>query len=263
MLTSQSIPNEDGVKERFIQRLENAMYANQTINVGDTHPIDLLAQYQLGIRDYRNVVVYHNGDTPKNIYKGLHWETQHVEGSIIDIKKAMIDNSQYLCIVCSSVYESNLDIKDYSGGIFYVTKGINISSNEKGIGGALCIDDRRARNQGLITKKYPVFYKGETFECGIDLFRDQELMYQHFSDIGANLETVDEGDWLIVCLTEKFKSNPSLWRVVKERGGVYFLDGCTHYRQGSISKYQGESIYSLYICHLIKVYIEAEEFCDL
>ena len=62
MLASPSVSSDDGIKERFIQRLENAMYANQTINVGDKHPIDLFAHYQLGIRQYPNVVVYHNQD---------------------------------------------------------------------------------------------------------------------------------------------------------------------------------------------------------
>ena len=49
VLASQSVSNEDGIKQRLIQRLKNAMYANQIINVGDNHPIDLLAHYQLGI----------------------------------------------------------------------------------------------------------------------------------------------------------------------------------------------------------------------
>ena len=264
MLASPSVSSDDGIKERFIQRLENAMYANQTINVGDKHPIDLFAHYQLGIRQYPNVVVYHNDSTPKNMYKGLNWETKYVDG---DTKQAMIRDSQFLCVVCQSAFDLGFNVDDYSGDIYYITKGVNISTNEKGIGGALCIDDRSNRQRNLINKKYPVFYQGQMFDCAIDMYQNKELMDNYFSSTEANLDRVDEGDWLVVCLTEKFKSNPCLWKAVKERGGVYYLDGCTHYRNKtsgeSETKYEGEGTFSLYICHLIDAYIEAEDYCDI
>ena len=265
VLASQSVSNEDGIKQRFIQRLKNAICANQTINVGDSHPIDLLAHYQLGINSYPNVVVYHNNNEPKNIYKGLDWGTKSIDGSVADAKQAMIKDSQFLCVVCDSVFNIGVNVDDYSGDIYYVTKGVNISSNEKGIGGALCIDDRTNRNKGFITKPYPVMYQGEIFDCAIDLFRNKTLMNKYFHSIETNPDKIDPLDWLIVCLTEKFKSNPFLWRAVKERGGVYYLDGCTHYKAGNINdvKYEGEGPYSLYICSLIDAYIEAESFCDI
>ena len=265
MLASQSVSNSDGIRERFISKLENAIQANQTINIGDSHPIDLLAQYQLGIRNYDNVVVYHNEENPKNMYQWQKWETVYVRGTVHDRKKAMMENSDFLCLVCNSPYESNLDIDNYNGRIHFVTKGVNISSSEGGIGGALCINDRQCRQNGLIKKEYPVIYQGKRYNCAIDLFTD-ETKKKEFFQLNNNPESLyelDDRDWLGHCLTEKFKSNPRLWLAVKKRGGIYFLEGCTHYKKGVVSPYEGDSVYSVYICFLIDAYINAEEFCDI
>ena len=217
MITTASAPDEEGVKDRLIQRLESAIQAEQTINIGDTDAIDLLAQYQLGIRNYNNVVVYHTDETPRNNCRYMSWDTVRVDGTIEDRKNAMTENADYVCVVCDSASDVDLSIDRYKGVVHYVTKGVNISSSERGIGGALCIDDRKCRESRLISREYPVFYQGLIYNCAIDLFRDEQKKREYFElhNNAGSLYKLDDRDWLGVCLTEKFKSNPRLWLSVR------------------------------------------------
>ncbi len=106
-------------------------------------------------------------------------------------------------------------------------EGINIYSGEKGLGAALTNPTELARRKGNLGSKFPVTFRGETYP-------DAEAAYQacKSGDVWAN-------DWImqrIIC--RKFQQHIPLFEAVCQRGGVFFLQQCSHLTGAKTERFQ-------------------------
>lgn len=128
-------------------------------------------------------------------------------------------------------------------------EGINIFSGEPGLGGALTNPTVLARRKGCITARYPVTYNSRVFP-------DVELAY-HVLASGA----VAEDDELMANLIlQKFLQHPDLLCDVTGRGGVVFLEACSHFtnaRSPGSQSWEGAGRQSRFIRNLVAGYQKA------
>ena len=128
---------------------------------------------------------------------------------------------------------------------------MNISSNEPGLGGALTNMTVLAQSKGRIHRAYPVTIAGM-------LFVDAESAYQNMK-VG-DPERDDATMAYIIC--EKFLQHKHILTLTTYKGGVPFLEKCTHFTNARTARYQaweGVGRSSRFIRNLINGYTKAEE----
>lgn len=74
-------------------RIGTIINLNAQVLVGDAFGVDLEVQQELNSRGYRNVVVYHRGEVPRNNVGG--WPTVAVQGSYTDRDRRMCGDADY------------------------------------------------------------------------------------------------------------------------------------------------------------------------
>ena len=107
-------------------------------------------------------------------------------------------------------------LKDESDVIKNI-QGIDISSNTKGLGGALTNPTSLAKNKGKITREYPVEFKGK-------IYKDAETAYQMLKETA----TKDEGpnstyNLMVQIIKAKLEQHPVLTEKITEQGGTQFI----------------------------------------
>jgi hypothetical protein len=123
-----------------------------------------------------------------------------------------------------------------------VADGVNISSNTKGIGGALTNPTTKSKKKGNINYDYPVIFRGEYYS-------DAEEAYQ------ANKKSVKDEDkqaLMVEIIKAKLCYNPDLVEGIDEHGGVAWLERCSHKIAGKA--WEGEGRESTFIQALITAY---------
>lgn len=96
-------------------------------------------------------------------------------------------------------------------------QGINIFSGESGLGGALTNPTALARRKGNIEHRYPIKVNGVAYQ-------DVELAYHAFKTGDA----ASDNDMMANLIAQKLLDHPSLMAEVTERGGLPFLEVCSH-----------------------------------
>lgn len=96
--------------------------------------------------------------------------------------------------------------------------GINIYSGAVGLGGALTNPTVLSRRKGSIDKSYPIKLDGRDYP-------DVEAAY-HCLKTG---DVVADDRMMAVAIAIKFRTYPDLRDEVVSRGGVSFLELCTHW----------------------------------
>lgn len=128
--------------------------------------------------------------------------------------------------------------------------GINISSNTKGLGGALTNPTEKAFLKGKIKHSYPVVWKGTRFP-------DVEAAYQSYktADEQANDQIQAE------IIQAKLTQHPKLLEAVRSRGGEDFIVACSH-KVGAVTdrakSWEGQGMQSRFLRNLRVGYILAE-----
>lgn len=121
--------------------------------------------------------------------------------------------------------------------------GINIFSGEHGLGGALTNPTEMAKRKGCIDVRYPITYHSRAYP-------DVELAY-HVLATG----NVDSDDELMANLiAQKFLQHATLFDTVAARGGVAFLERCSHFtnaRSAGFQSWEGQGRDSRFIRNLI------------
>lgn len=141
-----------------------------------------------------------------------------------------------------------------AGADLRISHGINIYSGEEGLGGGLTNPTELAHGKGKIKHHYPVELLGSVFP-------DAEAAYQALKLDPAKFPTESDAynDGLMVdILAAKFRQHPKLERVVRDRGGVLWLETCSHVVGGSDSgRWEGYGRCSRFIRNLIEGYRKA------
>jgi len=102
------------------------------------------------------------------------------------------------------------------------TKGNEISSNAKGLAGALTNPTELAKSKGNIKESYPVEFRGKTY-------KDAEAAYQALKSTA----TKDEGpnstyNLMVEIIKAKLQQHPSLVKQITEKGGSKWILASTH-----------------------------------
>lgn len=123
---------------------------------------------------------------------------------------------------------------------------INIFSGEKGLGGALTNPTELARQKGCIQQQYPVVFRGRRYP-------DAEAAYQL-----CKAETPEANDTMMkYVIAAKLLQNEVLLTAITRRGGVAFLETCTHFtgaRSEGAQSWEGAGRESRFIRNLIEGY---------
>lgn len=128
-------------------------------------------------------------------------------------------------------------------------EGINIFSGEKGLGGALTNPTELAKSKGSIAQRYPLTYHKHQFV-------DAEQAYQV-------LKTGDrayDDEMMANLISQKFLQYPRLMDEVTKRGGVAFLEACSHMtgaHSDGAKAWEGRGRESRFIRNLIAGYEKA------
>jgi hypothetical protein len=123
---------------------------------------------------------------------------------------------------------------------------INISSGTPGLGGALTAPTELAYRKGSIKARYPVEYAGKRYP-------DVELAYKVLSAGGPD----DDNELFANLLGHRFEQYPALLNEVTRRGGVAFLERCSHLtsaKSTGAQSWEGVGRESRYIAVLIRAY---------
>lgn len=128
-------------------------------------------------------------------------------------------------------------------------QGINIFSGEPGLGGALTNPTVMARRKGRIDIRYPITYHSRSYP-------DVESAYHVLK-----LRDAKSDDELMANLiSQKFLQHPDLMEDVTARGGVEFLEACSHFtnaRSERAQTWEGQGLESRFIRNLIAGYEKA------
>jgi hypothetical protein len=131
-------------------------------------------------------------------------------------------------------------------------QGINIFSGEPGLGGALTNPTELSRQKGSIDRPYRVLFRGKDWA-------DAESAYQV---LGASTHNAGERDILMAeLIAAKFSQHPNLLREVVRRGGVPFLQACSHFtgaRTPQAQSWEGQGEQSRFIRNLVAGFILAD-----
>jgi hypothetical protein len=104
--------------------------------------------------------------------------------------------------------------------------GINISSNSKGLGGALTNPTEIAKSKGNITQSYPVEFNGKSY-------KDVETAYQALKD-KSEAKTKPSKDnsknykLMVDLITAKLQQHPRLVNEITKQGGSAWILSSTH-----------------------------------
>ena len=127
--------------------------------------------------------------------------------------------------------------------------GINIFSGEPGLGGALTNPTELAKRKGCITVRYPVTYHNRAYP-------DVELAYH----VLASGDVAEDDELMANLVSQKFLQNPDLLAEVAGRGGVAFLQLCSHFtnaRSTGFQAWEGTGPQSRFIRNLVAGYQKA------
>lgn len=128
--------------------------------------------------------------------------------------------------------------------------GVNIFSGEKGLAGALTNPTEMARRKGNITQRYPVSVNNKEYV-------DVETAYQQLKVAGDH-KFNDE--LMANLISQKFLTHTRLMDAVTAKGGVSFLEACSHFtgaRSESFRSWEGQGRESRFIRNLIWGYEKA------
>ena len=127
---------------------------------------------------------------------------------------------------------------------------MNISSYEKGLGGALTNPTNLSKKHECIVQSYPVVFRGKTFV-------DAEAAYQHAKSESEFLEMDQRIDLCAEVIAAKLVQHPRLFDNIVKLGGPVFIAGCTHKLPGQYhSQWEGEGLKSPFIMALYKAFMK-------
>lgn len=123
---------------------------------------------------------------------------------------------------------------------------VNIFSGEPGLGGALTNPTELARQKGSIKERYAVTFRKRTYS-------DVETAYHQLKTDSATTNDALMVE-LIAC---KLRQHPRLLNAITARGGVSWLETCSHYTKAKseqFSSWEGMGRNSRFIRNLIAGY---------
>ena len=100
-----------------------------------------------------------------------------------------------------------------------IGKGARISSSAKGIGGSLSLNTAKAKKEGLITKDYPVTFRGKEYVDAAATYDAHKATYT----IALGEAEAAKVKLLREILGERFKQHLNLFGNVYDKGGVDFI----------------------------------------
>lgn len=125
-------------------------------------------------------------------------------------------------------------------------QGINIFSGEIGLGAALTNPTELAKSKGKLNKSYPVVFENKKYP-------DAETAY-----LLLKTEDAQANDHMMVCvIAQKFIQHPTLFEEVVQRGGLQFLEQCSHFtyaKSESAKSWEGAGKESRFIRNLITAF---------
>jgi hypothetical protein len=124
---------------------------------------------------------------------------------------------------------------------------INISSNTRGLGGALTNPTCLAKRKGNLAGDYPVRFRGSCYP-------DAEAAF-HAHTQGLPFEAQQVVSAQIV--EAKLRQHPRLVAAIRAEGGIAWLEQCVHRtgaRTASFARWEGEGRGSAYLRTLIRAY---------
>ena len=269
---SKELGQHQDYEQRVRKQLSKEMDNDNWINVGDASGGDKLCQQFLANRYYPKVIVWYIGNKPRNYANRFNqWEKRKVEGNYVTRDIKMLENSDRLIALWNSQSKgTRRNIETFEKGeVKVLTYPINITYSEKGIGGALSINDKVSRQRGYIKSSYEVYYGNHTYECAIDLYQNEKIKKSFIDKLDPEKayeeeETWKEKEWITKVMESKFISNPFLYEEVKLRGGEEWLITCRHIgdrrnsRKNKIN-WEGAGESSNYIACLTEAFIRVDE----
>ena len=133
-----------------------------------------------------------------------------------------------------------------------ISAGINIFSGQLGLGGALTNPTVLSKRKGNIIQEYSINYLGNKYA-------DVESAYLKLKSDNEMLN-----DQLMISLIiVKLYMYPSLFFAIKLRGGLLWLEKCTHFtyaKSPSFKAWEGSGTQSRFIRNLMTAY---EQCCNL
>ena len=269
---SRELGQHQDYEQRVRKQLSKEMDNDNWINVGDASGGDKLCQQFLANRYYPKVIVWYIGNKPRNYANRFNqWEKRKVEGNYVTRDIKMLENSDRLIALWNSQSKgTRRNIETFEKGeVKVLTYPINITYSEKGIGGALSINDKVSRERGYIKSSYEVYYGNHTYECAIDMYQNKEIKKSFIDKLDPEKayeeeETWKEKEWITKVMECKFISNPFLYKEVKLRGGDEWLITCRHIgdrrnsRKNKIN-WEGAGASSNYIACLTEAFIRVDE----
>ena len=269
---SKELGQHQDYEQRVRKQLSKEMDNDNWINVGDASGGDKLCQQFLANRYYPKVIVWYIGNKPRNYANRFNqWEKRKVEGNYVTRDIKMLENSDRLIALWNSQSKgTRRNIETFEKGeVKVLTYPINITYSEKGIGGALSINDKVSRERGYIKSSYEVYYGNHTYECAIDLYQNEKIKKSFIDKLDPEKayeeeETWKEKEWITKVMESKFISNPFLYEEVKLRGGEEWLITCRHIgdrrnsRKNKIN-WEGAGESSNYIACLTEAFIRVDE----
>ena len=269
---SRELGQHQDYEQRVRKQLSKEMDNDNWINVGDASGGDKLCQQFLANQYYPKVIVWYIGNKPRNYAnKYNQWEKRKVEGNYTTRDIKMLESSDRLIALWNSQSKgTRRNIETFEKGeVKVLTYPINITYSERGIGGALSINDKVSRQKGYIKSSYEVYYGTHTYECAIDLYMNEKIKKSFIENLDPEKayeqeETWKEKEWMTKVMESKFISNPFLYEEVKLRGGEEWLITCRHIgdkRNSKINKinWEGAGASSNYIACLTEAFIRVDE----
>lgn len=115
------------------------------------------------------------------------------------------------------------------------TSGVNISSNSKGIAGALTNPTESAKSKGNIVNSYPIYYEwlDENGEARDANFKDVEEAYQMLKDSSEAVTKPDKANsknykLMVNLIATKLRQHPILTTEITKLGGSKWILSSTH-----------------------------------
>ena len=275
---SSQITNNNDIQNNLIKELDKRMNWNHSINVGDAKGIDYFTQLYLNNRNWKKVCVWYTNSTPRNIVENPYWEKSKVVGGYKKRNHIMLNDSDELIAVWNNKsQETKQNIDSFTKGkVIVICEGINISSDEAGLGGALSINDKAAYRKNKIKRTYSVEWGGVEYDGAIDIWNNDEIKNKYLNyEVTHNIyEPLPL--FMRDIMKAKFISNKCLHDEIRSKGGIDFLRRCKHIKSNNNSpKFRNLSVYhyliisgvnsnmwegkgynSLYIDCLIDAYLE-------
>ena len=147
-------------------------------------------------------------------YQDATWQK---EGWVKEVTDKHVDNYPYA--IEFKVVQPTVQVQ----APIVVKPGVEISSNAKGLAGALTNPTELAKRKGNISNSYPVEFRGKTYE-------DSEAAYH--ANKGVTLQgqerTVDTYKLMVEIITAKLQQHPRLASEITKQGGSAWILSSTH-----------------------------------